>query len=219
LDIRLLGQTEHGVYDEADNVDPALLHRYYGAAQPQGEDSHDDSDFSSDSNSTIDSTDSSSSSGSNSKSTSDSNSNFSSGSDSISASDSHDEGGSDEDEDTRAGTEDQYQAIAKVIAGAQKRNIRHDAAEVAKSAMPFENTDEMRAYTLALGNALASNNQPAGFGLNEEYESVESYKTGRSSKALIIPLPHQVWFPRIVVWCKALDLLKRLWICREVVVP
>jgi hypothetical protein len=195
------------------------LHQYYGAALPQGKDFHDDSNSSSDSNSTIDSTDSSRSSGSNSELTSDSNSNSSSGSDSISASDSDNEGGSDEDEDTRAGTEDRYQAIAKVIAGAQKRNIRHDAAEVAKSAMPFENTDEMRAYTLALGNALASNNQPAGFGLNEEYESVESYKTGRSSKALIIPLPHQVWFPRIVVWCKALDLLKCLSICREAVVP
>ena len=28
----MLGQTQHGVYDDADNVDLLLLHRYYGAA-------------------------------------------------------------------------------------------------------------------------------------------------------------------------------------------
>ena len=80
--------------------------------------------------------------------------------------------------------------------------------------MPFENKDEMHAFALALDNALASSEFPAGFRLNEEYESLESYKTGHSSKPLIIPLPYDVWFPRIVVWCKALDLLKHLPICK-----
>ena len=116
-----------------------------------------------------------------------------------------------------ADLESRYQEIAKIIAGAQKRNIRHDAAEVAMSSMPFEDMEEMHAYILALGNALVSSEYPAGFGLNEEYESVESYKTGRSSRPLIIPLPHDVWFPRIVVWCRALDLLKRLPMCRATV--
>jgi hypothetical protein len=131
--------------------------------------------------------------------------------------DSQGDGGSNEDS-TEGVVEDRYQGIAEVIANAQKRNIRHDAAEVAISSVPFENKDEMRAYTLALENSLASSECPAGFGLSEEYGSVESYKTGRSTKPLIIPLPHEVWFPRIVVWCKALDLLKRLSICREAVV-
>jgi len=81
--------------------------------------------------------------------------------------------------------------------------------------MPFEDTNEMHAYTLALEMALASEEYPAGFGLNDEYESLESYKTGRSTKPLVIPLPYDIWFPRIVVWCKALDLLKRLPLCRE----
>ena len=73
-------------------------------------------------------------------------------------------------------SENRYQEIAETIACSQKRNIRHDAAEVAKSAMPFEDTDDIEAYTLALHNALKSNEYPAGFRLNEEYESVESYK-------------------------------------------
>jgi len=112
-----------------------------------------------------------------------------------------------------------WQAIARVIAASQKCNIRHDAAGVAESSMPFEDEDEVHAYTLALGTALASSEYPAGFGLNEEYESVESYKTGRSLKPLVIPLPYEVWFPRIIVWCKALDLLKRLPVCKAAVVP
>ena len=111
-----------------------------------------------------------------------------------------------------------WQGIAETIARAQKRNIRHDAAEVAKAATPFENEDESQAFALALNEALASSEYPAGFSLNAEYESLESYKTGRSSKPLVIPLPHEVWFPRIIVWCKALDLLKRLPVCKAAVV-
>lgn len=101
---------------------------------------------------------------------------------------------------------------------AQNRNVHHDAAEVAKAAIPFENKNEMCAFALALDEALASDSYPAGFRLNEEYESLESYKTGHSSKPLVIPLPYEVWFPRIVVWCKALDLLKRLPVCKAAVV-
>lgn len=133
------------------------------------------------------------------------------------------DGSNDEDSsgvEAEAGSEDRHsqswEEIAKIITGSQRRNIRHDAAKVAKSSMPFEGEDEMLAYTLALQQALMSSRSPAGFGLSAEYESVETYKTGRSSKPLVIPLPYEVWFPRIVTWCKALDLLKRLPICREV---
>ena len=112
-----------------------------------------------------------------------------------------------------------WEEIASTIAGAQKWQIRHEAAEVAMSSTPFLNVEELHAYTLALAQSIQSHEYPAGFGLNEEYESIESYKTGRSSKPLVIPLPHSIWFPRIVVWCKALDLLKRLSICREATAP
>ena len=110
-----------------------------------------------------------------------------------------------------------WQEIAETTAKAQRCNIRHNAAEVAKAMIPFETEDEMHAFALALDNALASDGYPAGFRLNEEYESLESYKTGHSSKPLVIPLPYIVWFPCIVVWCKALDLLKHLPICKAAV--
>ena len=181
--------------------------------------SNPDTNSDSSSSTTTNSSDSSGS-GSNSTSSSDGHSDSSSNHNPNSDNDTDSDRGFDGDDDSEGETEseDRYQEIARTIASAQKRNIRHDAAEVAKSDMPFENGDEMQAYILALRNALALGEYPAGFGLNEEYESVESYKTGRSSKPLIIPLPYEVWFSRIVVWCKALDLLKRLPISKAAVV-
>ena len=109
------------------------------------------------------------------------------------------------------------QRIAKVITNAQRCNIRHDAAEVATSAYPFESEDDAHVFLVAFKHALSSGERPAGFGLADEYESLESYTTGRSSKPLSIALPHDIWFPRIVVWCTALDLLKRLSLSKAVV--
>ena len=158
-DIRLLGQTKYGVYDQEDAVDPALLHRYYGAGK----------------------------------------------SDPDSGDSVNDVGGVFEAE------EDSQRDIAEVIANSQARNIRHDAAEVAATSSPFEDRNEHYAFCLALNTSLQDlETYPAGFHLGEEYETSESYRTGRSTKLLEIPLPYGVWFPRVVVWCKALDLLKRL---------
>ena len=136
-----------------------------------------------------------------------------------SSKDGKDHGDSDAEVGQESNGPQSWQEIAKIITNAQQRNIRHDAAKVARSAMPFESMDEMHAYILDLERALTSNEYPAGFGLSEEYESVESYRTGRSSRPLIIPLPYEVWFSRIVVWSKALDLLKRLPVCKAAVVP
>jgi hypothetical protein len=110
-----------------------------------------------------------------------------------------------------------WREIAGIIARAQRRNIRHEAAEVARSAIPFEGEEEAAAFVVALRDILASVERPAGYRLNDEYETTESFRTGRSSKILVISLPYEIWFPRIVVWCKALDLLKRLSLCREFV--
>jgi hypothetical protein len=86
---------------------------------------------------------------------------------------------------------------------------------VASNSSPFEDKDDQRVFALALEAALQSEVRPAGFHLNNEYESFETYKTGRSTKPLVIPLPYQVWFPRIIVWCTALDLLKRFPLCKS----
>jgi len=213
-DLWFLGQTQYGVYDEAENLDPILLHHYYGAANHSNNNPGSDSD----------STGSSSINSSNeSESDSDSDSDSDSGSDSDSDSNSEDsnpnsnggEGSMPELEGNQTGS---WGEIAEAITRAQKRNICHEAAEVARAVMPFEGQDEVHAFVLALDSALSSSQHPVGFGLDEEYEALESYKTGCSSKPLVIPLPHGVWFPHIVVWCKALDLLKCLSLCKAAVV-
>ena len=152
---------EHGVYDQADGVDPTLLHRYYGASGlSTNEDENDGSTP-----------------------------------------------GAEEDEESQ-------RDIARIIMDAQSHNIRHEAAAVARNSSPFQDQQDAYVFTLALEAVLNLAAFPAGFGLNEEYQSFEAYKTGRSAKPLIIPLPYSVWFPRIIVWCKSLDLLKRFQLCK-----
>ena len=222
----MTGQAEHGVYnDETDSVDPVLLHHYYGASTPGNGDrdpdlDSDDSNNSNNSNNSDNSSNSNDSDDSNDSSDSNNSDDSDDSDDSNSSDDSNDSNhpvnpnnpnnttnSNRDQEDERAQS---WQDVAEIIAGAQKRNIRHDAAEVAKTAVPFKNEDEVQAFASAFNVALASSTYPAGFGLHEEYESLESYKTGRSLKPLVIPLPYEVWFPRIVAWCKAMDLLKRL---------
>lgn len=104
--------------------------------------------------------------------------------------------------------------LTKTISDAQKRQIRHEAAEVADSRSPFDQFElQMFAHQLSLD--LASHSYPAGYNLNDEYDSIESYTTGRSPRPLVIPLPYEIWFPRVVVWCKALDLMERIQTCKE----
>jgi hypothetical protein len=98
-------------------------------------------------------------------------------------------------------------SIAKAVTEYQMRNIRHDVAEVAKGEIPFQGEDQLDYFVASFQTSLESEEYPDGFELDAEYESSESYKTGRSTKPLVIPLPHNIWFPRIVVWCKALNCL------------
>lgn len=107
--------------------------------------------------------------------------------------------------------------LVQVILQAQKRHVRHEAANVAGTQSPFDNERELQMFARQLACDLTSHSFPSGFNLNSEYESLESYTTGRSMKPLVIPLPHKIWFPRMVVWCKALDLLNRIQLVKETV--
>lgn len=102
----------------------------------------------------------------------------------------------------------------RAISEAQKRQIRHEAAKVADSRSPF-NQHELQMFARQLSLDLACHSYPAGYNLNDDYDSIESYVTGRSSRPLVIPLPYEIWFPRVVVWCKALDLMDRIQLCKE----
>lgn len=107
--------------------------------------------------------------------------------------------------------------ISQTILQAQQKNVRHEAAKVADTGSPFDDEQELQMFSCQLACDLATHSFPSGFNLNEEYQSLETYATGRSKKLLVIPLPHEIWFPRTVVWCKALDLLNRIQLARETI--
>jgi hypothetical protein len=107
--------------------------------------------------------------------------------------------------------------LAQTVLLAQEKQVRHKAAEVSNTQSPFNEDGELKMFAHQLSRDLASHSYPSGYNLNGEYESLESYTTGRSTKPLVIPLPHELWFPRIVVWCKGVDLLNRIQLCKETV--
>ena len=229
-DMRLLGKTQHGVYDKVDGVDPVILERYYGAEVPRDSekpfdldpntDEEPDPDDMTDPGSSLDLEvdleldDSQLCVDLDSEDSFDPESRLDTGPcfDAELSDDSNEDNVDVAISDTEEGS---WSHIAEIIAKAQGRNIRHDAAEVASSQSPFESEDEGEAFAAAFGKALESDSYPDGFNLGGEYEPSESYRTGRSSRPLLIPLPHDVWFPRILVWCKALDTLKHIEVARD----
>ena len=231
---------QHGVYDEVDEVDPVVLERYYGAKEPgesdrpgdlgsiPGDESNPDDD-NQDSGSSLDLDGGLESDGSQIHMHPDSEeySDPEDDSDLEDEEDGSDAGSRSDDEFSDDGSEGcadvevndiqevSWVHITEIIAKAQGRNIRHDAAEVASSDTPFRNKDEGAAFAIAFREALNADSYPEGFNLSDDYEPSESYRTGRSSRPISIPLPYNVWFPRIVVWCKALDTLKHIEVARE----
>ena len=166
-----MGQTKHGVYDAADDADPDLLHHYYGSGSNPGLNSGSPSlplgsDLEPDSSDDV----------------------RSGGDDDP---DTDDNSNPDTNGDPADGLEPRWagswQDIARVITAAQGRNIRHEAAEVAPSTMPPLDAVEGDVFASALSDALLSEDYPEGFHLCDEYESSESYGTGRSSRLLVIP--------------------------------
>jgi hypothetical protein len=99
--------------------------------------------------------------------------------------------------------------IAKKIGRGQQQQVRHPAIDVPNTSCPFNNSIESEVFFTALDQVRTMNRIPAGFGLTDPYEPMETFRTGRAPKGLVIPLPHDVWFPRILLWCQALHLFKR----------
>jgi hypothetical protein len=116
-------------------------------------------------------------------------------------------GHDDYEEDSETGIE--LKGIANTIGRGQQKQVRHPAIDVPNTSCPFTNDIESEVFFTSLDEVKTTNRIPAGFGLTEPYEPVETFRTGRARKNLAIPLPHDVWFPRILLWCQALDLLKR----------
>ncbi|EPQ57571.1 hypothetical protein GLOTRDRAFT_127924 [Gloeophyllum trabeum ATCC 11539] len=157
LDMRFLGQLEHGVYDDGyEDVHPDVLNRYYGADSTHER--------------------------------------LHPGQTGAGHSDSEDEG----------------EALEDLIAADQERHVRHDPIPVPKTSSPFP-ADLTADFLKALDELLATDIVPTGLGLrNDEwpeggYPEAEAIRSGR--KYVDIGLPFNTWWPRAVVWGKALTLL------------
>jgi len=111
-----------------------------------------------------------------------------------------------EEEDDQA--TDGRQRSRKIGEG-QERQVRHPPVSIPDNSCPFENDNECNLFFTALDHIKARGVIPVGFGLEKCYESLEVFSTGRSKKGLSVPLDYDVWYPRVLLWCQALDLLKR----------
>lgn len=95
------------------------------------------------------------------------------------------------------------------ISQTQGQHVRRQPAHVPGAASPFHNEEESQIFFAALDDIQLRQLAPAAFNLDMPYEPSEVYRTGRAKKDILMTLNHEVWFPRILLWCQALDLLKR----------
>ena len=109
-----------------------------------------------------------------------------------------------------AGANGDGRSITDMIAAGQESQVRHPPVEAARSKSPFQSTLELEAFQQALQQATSKGLRPAYLGLDLPYGPSETFFTGRSRKGITVPLPYDVWYPRILLWCRALDLVTRI---------
>ena len=109
-----------------------------------------------------------------------------------------------------AGVNSDVQSITDKISKGQEVHIRHAPVEAAQGKSPFQSTLEFEAFQEALQQAMAKDLRPAYLGLDLPYEPSETFYTGRSRKGITVPLPYDIWYPRVLLWCRAIDLVTRI---------
>ena len=108
------------------------------------------------------------------------------------------------------GANNDAQTITNKTTEGQEMHIRHPPVEAAQSMSPFQSTIELEAFEQALQQATSKGLCPAYLGLDLPYEPSETFYTGRSKKGIAVPLPYNIWYPRILLWCRAIDLVTRI---------
>lgn len=109
-----------------------------------------------------------------------------------------------------AGASGDTQSIADKIVKGQEMHVRHPPVEAAHNKTPFQSALELEAFQQALEEVTSKDLRPAYLGLDLPYEPSETFTTGRSRKGITIPLPCDIWYPRILLWCRGIDLVTRI---------
>lgn len=109
-----------------------------------------------------------------------------------------------------AGVNGDVQSITSKISKGQEIHVRHPPIEAARCKSPFRSTLELDAFQQALQQVESMDLRPAYLGLDLPYAPSETFCTGRSRGGITVPLPYDVWYPRILLWCQAIDLVTRI---------
>jgi hypothetical protein len=109
-----------------------------------------------------------------------------------------------------AGANVDVQSMTQRIAEGQEVHVRHPPVEAARCKSPFRSALELEAFQQALQQSTSKNLHPAYLGLDAPYAPSETFNTGMSRKGITVPLPYEIWYPRILLWCRAIDLVTRI---------
>lgn len=109
-----------------------------------------------------------------------------------------------------AGVSGSTQSITANIVKGQEVHVHHPPVEAADGKTPFRSVLELKAFQQALEEATLKDLRPAYLGLDLPYEPSETFTTGRSRKGITVPLPREIWYPRILLWCRGIDLVTRI---------
>lgn len=90
------------------------------------------------------------------------------------------------------------------IAADQKRHLRHDAVPVPKGSCPFQSQSELEMFDHILGQLKQEGAIPA-IAARSRFNEQEPLKVGK--RTIQITLPIQVWHPKVVLWCQALQVM------------
>lgn len=110
----------------------------------------------------------------------------------------HDDSDEEDDEDDELVQE---RRRARKIGAGLEHQVRHAPVEVMDSSCPFRDDAELHLFAEALDILKSQGVVPVGFNLESTYHPIETFRTGRCRKGISVPLPHEVWFPRILLWC------------------
>lgn len=108
------------------------------------------------------------------------------------------------------------------IATEQAPQFLHRAIRVPEHTNPFAATTTLTAFTEALIQVQQLYHMPIGMGIRQEewdggYPEIATIRSGRRGrKELRVELPHDIWYPRAVQWCQALEVFNHtMALCNE----